>query len=70
MWNWLECFFVDFLGGVLSEWQRFNACFLSSCAVAGFVLWFVPGRSLSIGLSLATVAIGTVAGVFWECRSR
>ena len=70
MWTWIEYIFVDFMCAVFSQWQRFYACFLVSLAVAGFLLWLVPSRTLSIGLTVDTVAIGIVGGVFWECRSR
>jgi len=70
MWDWLEYLVSDLAALVLQRWRRFYACFLMSFAAVGFILWLVPGRSLSIGISTAVVIVGTTLGLIWESRSR
>ncbi len=69
MWDWLEYLFSEGLGVLFERWGRFYACFLISFAVAGFSLWLVPGRRLSVAVSAAVVILGTAAGLLWERRS-
>jgi len=61
---------LELLELLLAEYRRFYACLLMAMAISGLVLTFVPGRTLSIILSLVAFVSGIVGGVGWERASR